>query len=144
MLERKYCSVLSDNIIRLSCFLFSTHSSQATSPAESPTTDCVGFVSSSAASILHVTSSSVGQTASSPTIASPSPNIPPNICIQILLGSRHQFELVRVLTKGGGHHHILGNRSSEAIESVKLLSIPTTDASAIGAIEGTEVRMFCI
>ena len=57
------------------------------------------------------------------------------------MGSRHQYELIRVLSKGTGHHHILGSRSSEGVETVKLHSIPATDASAIGAIEATEVNI---
>ena len=99
--------------------------------------------SNSAASILHVTSSSVGQPAAAPTATSPSnPSATPPNAIQILVGSRHQFELIRVLAKGTGHHHILSSRSSESVEIVKLHSIPTTDASAIGAIEATEVIFY--
>ena len=82
----------------------------------------------------------MGQTATSPAATPSNHGLTSNISIQILLGSRHQFELIRVLAKGSGHHHILGSRSSEVVESVKLLSIPATDASAIGAIEATEVR----
>ena len=111
-----------------------------TSPDESPTTDCGAIFSNSAASILHVTSSSVGQPAATPTASSPSSNNPSPInAIQILVGSRHQFELIRILPKGTGHHHILSSRSSEMVDIMKLHSIPTTDASAIGAIEATEV-----
>ena len=91
---------------------------------------------------MHVTSSSVGQPASASTATSPSnPSLTPPNVIQILVGSKHQFELIRVLAKGTGHHHILSSRSSESVEIVKLHSIPTTDASAIGAIEATEVRL---
>ena len=116
-------------------------SPQATSPDESPTTaDCVAHFTSSAASILHVTSSSVGQT-TSPQAPTPSNSgVTTNTSIQILLGSRHQFELYRVLAKGSGAHHILGCRGTEGVEAVKLLSVPNTDASAIGAIEATEVK----
>ena len=85
-----------------------------------------------------MTSSSVGQPTTTPTATSPSSVTPPN-AIQILVGSRHQFELIRILPKGTGHHHILSSRSSEMVDIMKLHSIPTTDASAIGAIEATEV-----
>ena len=44
------------------------------------------------------------------------------------------------MAKGSGAHHILGCRGTEGVEAVKLLSVPNTDASAIGAIEATEVK----
>ena len=68
-------------------------------------------------------------------------NLPANFGAQLLIGSRHQFELIRIPTKASYHHHLLSGRGFDGIDSLKLLSIPTTDASAIGAIEATEVRL---